>query len=128
MTAIKICAKCSKSERQCAGVCRCTVDGVDIIEHARLANCSLGFHVDATADDTPASAIYDPVPLDKWPLWTSAIAKLKEPIDVGVGDTVHRKLGAAGKLFKAMMEALGVPCGCDDRRAEWNQRYPYGTA
>lgn len=45
--------------------------------------------------------------------------------DRGVGDTIERKLGAMGVAFKATLKALGVPCGCDKRRDEFNVLYPY---
>jgi hypothetical protein len=61
-----------------------------------------------------------------WPVWADLIARLRNAEDKGVGDTVHRKLAAAGEAFKLTLQALGVPCGCDRRREEWNRLYSYG--
>ena len=60
-----------------------------------------------------------------WPLWAVAVRKLASEADRGVGDTIHRLLGSGGEAFKATMKALGVPCGCDRRRDDWNSQYPY---
>jgi len=46
-------------------------------------------------------------------------------MDIGVGSTIERELGRAGVAFKAVLATLGVPCGCADRRDEWNALYPY---
>ena len=66
-----------------------------------------------------------PLPRSKWPLWASKVSAWAETGDVGVGDTIKRKLGILGEAFKATMKAMGVECGCDSRRAEWNALYPY---
>lgn len=66
-----------------------------------------------------------PIPRDQWPTWATWIASQAISADRGVGDTVHRRLGEAGELFKAAMSALGIECGCDARREEWNLLYPY---
>lgn len=69
-----------------------------------------------------------PVPRDQWPTWAKAIAAMKADTDTGVGSTVDRLLGTFGKVYKATLKAMGVPCGCNERRAEWDARYPYTTA
>lgn len=66
-----------------------------------------------------------PVTRDLWPGWADAIADLREPGDKGVGDTVHRKLAEGGLAFKLTLRAMGVACGCDERREQWNAMYPY---
>lgn len=65
------------------------------------------------------------VPLGKWPGWAIALADMRDPDDAGVGDTVHRLLAEGGTAFKATMAVVGVPCGCDERRHDWNAMYPY---
>lgn len=67
----------------------------------------------------------EPIPRDQWPKWASAVASFAKPEDKGVGDTVKRMLGSAGVLFQATLQALGLPCGCDQRQAEYNARFPY---
>lgn len=65
------------------------------------------------------------VPRDQWPLWTKAIEKLRTAEDVGVGSTIDRLLGKFGKVYKVTLKAMGVPCGCNARKAEWNTKFPY---
>lgn len=77
--------------------------------------------------DTPAEPA-EPVvavPRDQWPAWATAIAAMKTDADTGVGSTVDRLLGTFGKVYKATLKAMGVPCGCNARRAEWDRRYGY---
>jgi hypothetical protein len=66
------------------------------------------------------------IPREQWPTWAKAVTPWAEPEDIGVGDTIHRKLGVLGEVFKATLKTLGVPCGCDQRQEEWNILYPYG--
>jgi hypothetical protein len=49
--------------------------------------------------------------------------------DAGIGDTFHRLTTAAGgEQFKAAFKKVfGRDCGCDGRRAEWNQLYPISS-
>lgn len=67
----------------------------------------------------------EPVPYDDWPKWARLISAMKTDEDVGLGATVKRMLGTAGAAFKATMKLLGAPCGCANREAEWNAKYPY---
>ena len=60
-----------------------------------------------------------------WPFWAVAVRKLASEDDKGVGDTIRRLTGLPGVAFKATMKALGVPCGCDSRRDDWNTQYRY---
>ena len=66
-----------------------------------------------------------PVPRAEWPLWANAVAKLATDADKGVGSTVDRLLGVGGKAYKATMKAMGVPCGCNRRKDEWDVMYGY---
>lgn len=61
----------------------------------------------------------------RWPLWATLVRWKATEEDTGVGDTVHRMLGQKGEAFKAWAERLGIPCGCDERRQEWNRLFPY---
>lgn len=66
------------------------------------------------------------IPPDKWPAWAKAVGSQRDQIDAGVGDTIERLAGAAGRTFKAMFKKLtGQPCGCADRRKLFNRLYPY---
>ena len=68
---------------------------------------------------------YQAVPRERWPIWANAIALWKAEEDKGIGDTVSRSLGTAGEVFKTVLKRLGINCGCDDRRDEWNALFPY---
>lgn len=64
-----------------------------------------------------------------WPRWAQGVALLRKPEDAGVGDTVERWARVFGGVqFKAMARAVGLPCRCARRRAQWNARYPYRLA
>src|SRR6266576_3560651 len=65
------------------------------------------------------------VPADKWPQWVKWLQKRRRSIDIGPGDTINWKLGKFGKKYKKILQAVGVPCGCNDRQAEFNAKYPY---
>lgn len=69
------------------------------------------------------------LPQERWPVWAKAVALLARDPDRGVGDTVERwatRIG--GAQFKAMSLAVGLPCRCAERQAEWNAHYPYLVA
>lgn len=70
---------------------------------------------------------FDPVPHNKWPLAAKSIAAMKIDEDKGVGDTIKRLLGTAGKLYQSLFIALtGSSCkSCGFRQQKWNQLYPY---
>ena len=68
-----------------------------------------------------------PTPPSRWPLWALGVKSLSQGGEVGVGDTVHRLATAiGGQQFKLLMAALHVPCGCDQRREQWNKTFSYG--
>lgn len=89
------------------------------------AKCSS--YVDSGRERVPLTikATTQPVPRDKWPLWAVAISKLSTDADKGVGSTVERLLGVGGKAYKAAAKRMGVPCGCNRRKAEWDVMYRY---
>lgn len=71
---------------------------------------------DSPAVDSPAL----PAP---WPLWAQPFRLLAVPGDRGLGDIVHRQLG--GDAFPAWYaRTLGGNCGCADRVAALNRRWP----
>lgn len=51
------------------------------------------------------------------------------PEDRGVGDTIARVIGPmGGDAFKRWYKRItGEDCGCGDRQAWLNQRYPYSN-
>lgn len=62
------------------------------------------------------------------PLIIRGIERRRIDTDKGVGDTVERiisKLG--GDSFKWVMQRLGLDCGCDNRKAWLNARWPYDS-
>jgi hypothetical protein len=102
------------------------VDQADIFLHINAHACPKGLY-----DNLPAKSLA-PVPEADWPAWAKAVATFRGSTDagvrdVGVGDTVARKLGVLGEAFKAMMRALGAPCGCEARAERMNRAYPYPT-
>ena len=61
-----------------------------------------------------------------WPVWARFIARRAEAGERGIGDTVARLLGGAGKGFEAWFERVfGKSCGCGQRKARLNARFPY---
>lgn len=58
--------------------------------------------------------------------WVRWVKLLRKPEDAGVGDTVARiaaKFG--GERFKTFSKRIGIPCGCTERQAAWNEQWPY---
>jgi len=68
------------------------------------------------------------IPEAQWPFLVKWIAQRRQPGEIGVGDTVHRLFSQFGgnTLSEAYERLAGRPCGCKDRQAWLNQRYPYG--
>jgi hypothetical protein len=96
---------------------------IEIVE--RTASTPGAWCVRTARSQNNETVMLHPIPRDQWPLWASGVARWQEPGDAGVGDTIHRKLGLLGEIFKGTLKAMGVPCGCDGRRADWNVMYPY---
>lgn len=61
---------------------------------------------------------------DVVPLWVIAIAWMRTLEDIGPGDTVARLTLSMG--ISTVLATFGVPCKCEERRAQWNADYPYG--
>jgi hypothetical protein len=99
----------------------CRSRGADGVEfRAKLTR--LGF------DDPPDFDCKHGIPWEaeqQWPTWAKLVAAMKAPEDKGVGSTIDRKLGLLGAAFKLTLKALGVPCGCGDRRDLYDKLYPY---
>lgn len=68
-----------------------------------------------------------PVPRDEWPIPIRALATARSAGELGIGDTAARMIGAfGGRIFEGWWQSVfGYPCGCDDRHAWLNARYPY---
>jgi hypothetical protein len=92
------------------------IDNVDIATHAKDNTC-------------PDGRFSLPVPnrASEWPRRIRLIAKFKRDGERGVGDTLARRLGAVGgEVWKKWYEHLtGTDCGCGERQARLNARYPY---
>lgn len=71
----------------------------------------------------PPAQPLQPLPRDQWPLWALAVAKLAKPTHSGVGDTVEWM--AINGWLAATLKAMGIPCGCAARKAQWNIVFPY---
>ena len=126
------CQGCDKSCRQAKGVCPCSIDGHDILDHWRLNWCPAGrFGTTTTPINAPSAPPYtppaDPHDRSKWPtlaVWTANLARAGE---TGVGDTIHRLLSRAGAqaIAMAFTRITGQACGCSDRQQRLNKLYPY---
>lgn len=58
--------------------------------------------------------------------WVELVKQFSTTEDKGIGDTVHRYLAMFGaERFKQWAKDNGIPCGCTERQAEWNERWPY---
>ncbi|HXT10394.1 MAG TPA: hypothetical protein VN873_02440 [Candidatus Angelobacter sp.] len=68
-----------------------------------------------------------PVPITEWPLWARAVAKIRRPTDMGLGDTVVHLIGntRSEKFRKWFHRKFGRTCGCTERQRWLNQKYPY---
>lgn len=72
------------------------------------------------------SASPAPIPRADWPILARTIARLAQPGERGVGDTIAARLGAGGEWFKSAFVTLtGRDCGCNSRQAHANALYPY---
>lgn len=91
----------------------------------RCIVCGSHAHEDAACLKSKALTPKVIDPQSKWPKWAKAVAVLRSDRDEGVGDTVEGLLGAIGRGGKLVLQMLGVPCGCDRRKGEWNESYPY---
>ena len=78
------------------------------------------------AAKTPPPVI-EAIPRDEWPLRVKAFALLRTDADAGVGDTAQRIAGKfGGEWLKAKYkELMGENCGCENRQARMNRKYPY---
>lgn len=76
-----------------------------------------------------ARAVVAPVaiPEAKWPIWAAALSFFKSEKDIGVGDTVERIIGKTNSAaFKSWhLKTFGKSCGCTERKALWNAKFPY---
>lgn len=63
----------------------------------------------------------------RWPKVARSVAWLRAGGDRGIGDTVARLVaGVGGDTLAEWYERItGGSCGCDDRQAGLNSRYPY---
>lgn len=60
------------------------------------------------------------------PRWVRSIAAWSQPGERGVGDTFHRLVAAVGAdQVTRLLKWFRVDCGCEGRRDQWNDHYPY---
>jgi len=62
-----------------------------------------------------------------WPIPIRWLRARREPGEQGAGDTLERYIAIAGGSQAAALwtRFTGIKCGCADRKAWLNQRYPY---
>jgi hypothetical protein len=86
---------------------------------------------DALLSATTASVISPPILKQPRPksligIAVQIITKRKQPGERGVGDTIHRMMGGPGEKFEVWFAAVfGRSCGCPDRIAWLNRKFPY---
>ena len=105
------------------GEMRCLVSGLDVLEHARSGTCPLDRFNGPASGHTDSRT--SPMPFDQWPAWAVLVYAHRRHGESGVGDTVERLLGRAGKLAEKLAGQLGLPCRCPERKENWNKIYPY---
>jgi len=74
-----------------------------------------------------AALLREPAPVSSWPRPARWLYRLRTPSETGVGDTLARlfsRLGA-GRVERLYRSIVGGQCGCADRQAYLNERYPY---
>lgn len=149
---VSVCSTCLLSRQFPLGRRLCTRDGRNVIDHAVADYCAdeaapvfggprppdwaampLPDPDAPAARPRPRPKPYVPPPLAEWPFKLRVYARFRRPGDAGVGDTmarlfnvlpVYKGLGA-GDAFKLAAAKLGFDCGCGDRQAALNRRYPY---
>jgi hypothetical protein len=106
---------------QCAETGRCLyIDVITAKQYQLLWKAGVGKM--ATAEVTSVV-----VPRGKWPLIAKIIAKMRSEEDTGIGDAIARHLarfGAEG-MKRVYKRLTGSDCGCGNRQAALNQRFPY---
>jgi hypothetical protein len=128
------CVKCDarscggRTRPKCTGVMLCTLNGKDILENSAAGVCPKGLFStpDEPIQPRPSKPrTFLPLHPDNWPAWAKLVAAMKAPEDKGVGSTIDRKLGLIGAAFKLTLKALGVPCGCGERKELYDKLYSY---
>lgn len=66
-------------------------------------------------------------PLNAFGIMARTIKLLKQPEDVGVGDTLARVIGPiGGEAYKTwFLDTFGKSCGCTERQEQLNTVFPY---
>ena len=67
-----------------------------------------------------------PIPYDDWGVFLRGLSRNRKPGESGLGDTIHRLIPKSDELI-AKLKSWGIDCGCANRRAWLNARYPYAT-
>lgn len=70
----------------------------------------------------------EPLPFDRWPAAILEIARMREPGQRGVGDTVHQAYGVLGQVAHVALAALLIDCQCHQKQLWLNDRFPYEPA
>ena len=67
------------------------------------------------------------VPFDQWPRWAKRLKRKAIAGEIGVGDTVKRKLTRfGGEAYKRWYKKItGHECPCTERQGWLNAKYPY---
>jgi hypothetical protein len=69
----------------------------------------------------------EPLAKSDWPVWALAVAKFGHSEDIGLGDTIVHLIGdERSEWFQTwFQQKFGKSCGCSNRQAWLNQRFPY---
>lgn len=81
----------------------------------------------ATAMVRHATRRVEPLAFVDWPTWAKELSQSRKIGDSGLGDTVIHVLGdARSEKFKNWwQDTLKTTCGCTERQAWLNARFPY---
>jgi hypothetical protein len=112
---------------KCNGVMFCTVVSKGVLDLSASGECPKGYFTKPDPTEFKPAKPRELLPLhpDNLPAWAKLVAAMKIDGEKGVGSTIDRKLGLLGAAFKLTLKALGVPCGCGERKELYDKLYPY---
>lgn len=113
MSNVGKCLKCKNMTMVRQGLAVCSLDTVDIIIHANEAGCPLGYFAKGLPKEAakPSQLSLDLAEGETLLAAGDAIAVIAE----GMG------LDRMAKVYEAL---TGKSCGCEDRQASLNRKYP----
>ena len=109
---VHLCMKCPHRQQVCGGPCPCTVDGRDILDHAKSGDCPKGYFAEPEKMPPRAAATA--------PISAGETATAPDiPLAGDVVESIAKRIGA-DRLARLWEKWTGVPCGCAERREKLN--------